>query len=116
MPCSTAPSRRMQSSASKEESRHGSQCDEMTVWCSAVRGIVTLILSLLAAPLVAHAQPVTKVPSVGVLSPQKSTEPPAIQREPFEQGLRALGWVPGASIRIEYRYAEGEIERLPALA
>ena len=86
------------------------------MWCSAVGGIVTLILSLLAAPLAAHAQPMTKVPRVGVLSPQKSTEPPTIQREPFEQGLRALGWVPGASLRIEYRYAEGEIERLPALA
>jgi putative tryptophan/tyrosine transport system substrate-binding protein len=67
-------------------------------------------------PLTAVAQPPTKVPRVGILSPQKSTEPPRVQREPFEHGLRELGWTPGVTIRIEYRYAEGEVDRLPELA
>jgi putative ABC transport system substrate-binding protein len=33
----------------------------------------------------------------------------------FRQGLRALGWVEGQNIALEYRYAEGHYERLPAL-
>jgi putative ABC transport system substrate-binding protein len=38
------------------------------------------------------------------------------QREAFERGLRDLGWTPGTSILIEYRYGEGKPERLPGLA
>ncbi len=70
-------------------------------------------LPVLAVPHLTHAQPPGKVPRVGVLTPQKSTEPPTLQREPFERGLRELGWTPGANIIIEYRYAEGQNERLP---
>src|SRR5438477_2514487 len=32
------------------------------------------------------------------------------------RGLRELGWLPGQNVIIEYRYAEGDIARLPALA
>jgi putative ABC transport system substrate-binding protein len=39
-----------------------------------------------------------------------------VQREPFERGLRELGWTPGSNIIIERRYAEGRVERLPELA
>jgi putative tryptophan/tyrosine transport system substrate-binding protein len=38
------------------------------------------------------------------------------QRERFEAGLRDLGWTPGSTIVIDYRYAEGKLERLAALA
>jgi putative ABC transport system substrate-binding protein len=77
---------------------------------------VTLTLCLLAAPLAARAQQAAKIPRVGVLRP--GNPPPADfgQREAFEGGLRDLGWTPGASIRIEYRYAEGNPERLLELA
>ena len=78
--------------------------------------LVTLALGLLAVSLAADGQLPMKVPHVGVLSPQHSTESPTVQREPFAQGLRALGWEPGTSLFIEHRYAEGEVDRLPALA
>ena len=39
-----------------------------------------------------------------------------MQRQPFEKGLRELGWIPDSNIAIEYRYGEGDIARLAALA
>src|SRR3989454_3473238 len=74
-------------------------------------------LGLLTAPLAAEAQTPAKVPRVGVLSP--GNPPPADafrQRERFEAGLQELGWKPGSNIVIEYRYAEGKLDRLPSLA
>ena len=57
-----------------------------------------------------------RVPLIAVLSPQKSTEPASLQREPFERGLRELGWVPGKTVMVGYRYAEGDNARLAELA
>jgi putative ABC transport system substrate-binding protein len=74
------------------------------------------VASLLAAPLAAEAQQVGRVPRIGVLNPGSSTESPAVQREPFERGLRDLGWTPGSNIFIEYRYGEGNATRLAELA
>jgi hypothetical protein len=73
---------------------------------------VVLAMSVaLTAPAV-RAQSLTRVPRIGVLNPQKSTESPALQREPFERGLREQGWVPGTDLIVEYRYAEGKPEDL----
>jgi putative ABC transport system substrate-binding protein len=78
--------------------------------------VTLLVLALLAAPLGAEAQQAGKVPRIGVLNPGSSTESPAVQREPFERGLRELGWTPGSNISIEYRYGEGNVTRLTELA
>lgn len=82
------------------------------MWCSAIGCIVTLILSLLAAPLAADAQPPAKVPRIGVLS----LPPPGPLLDEFRHELRELGWVEGQNIVIEERGAGGKHERLPALA
>jgi len=66
---------------------------------------------------VAQSQQAAKVARVGVLSPGKPPPDDAFhQRKWFETGLRQLGWVPGANVVIDYRYAEGKLDRLPALA
>jgi putative ABC transport system substrate-binding protein len=85
------------------------------MWGSTIGCIVTLILSLLTAPLAAQAQQPAQLPRIGYLS----ATPPAANAgrlEAFRQGLRALGYVEGQNIVIESRYAEGKLERLPELA
>jgi len=76
--------------------------------------IVALTLALgLMTPLAAHAQPPAQVLRIGVLL-FSGPDSPAI--EPFRQGLREHGWVEGQNLAIEWRYADGQAERLPALA
>src|SRR2546428_1410804 len=63
----------------------------------------------------ANAQQPAKVPRIGFLS---SLSPAAVSArvEAFRQGLRELGYVEGKNIVIESRFAEGNLDRLPALA
>jgi putative ABC transport system substrate-binding protein len=82
------------------------------MWSSAVGGFVTLTLSLLAALLAAHAQPVEKIPRLGVLAPGT---PPRPGVEALRQGLRDLGYVEGQTIALEIRWDEGKPGRWPAL-
>jgi putative ABC transport system substrate-binding protein len=77
--------------------------------------ILTLTLSLLAAPLTAAAQSSAKVWRIGFLSPGWFALHTR-NREAFVQGLHELGWLEGHNIAIEYRYTEGSYERLPVLA
>jgi len=74
---------------------------------------IVVALSILAAPLAAHAQPTDKVHRIGLLSGASPGRAPV---EAFRQGLREFGWVEGQNIVIEYRFAEGRDDRLPALA
>jgi putative ABC transport system substrate-binding protein len=76
--------------------------------------ISTVAGSLLVAPLAAEAQQAAKIARIGYLSPNLATSPHL--REAFRQGLRDLGYVEGRNLVIEYRDAEGKVERLPALA
>ena len=84
------------------------------MWCSAVGFIVTLTLSLLAASLTVTAQPRSTVPRIGILTPAAEASTPLW--EAFRHGLRDLGYVEGQTIVLEYRFAAGQNERLPALA
>ena len=74
-----------------------------------------LALGVVAAPLVAEAQPAGKVWRIGLLyEPPKSTAAGFLQ--PFLEGLRQLGYVEGKTLRVEVWAAEGHPEDLPALA
>ena len=69
----------------------------------------------LTAALPTEAQQPTKVPRIGYLSGNSASSESA-RIEAFRQGLRELGHVEGKSIVIEYRYADGKLDRVPALA
>jgi len=69
---------------------------------------------LLAAPLAAEAQQAAKVPRIGFLF--FGSLGPSRELDAFRQGLRELGYAEGQNIAVEYRFARGEIERLPELA
>jgi putative ABC transport system substrate-binding protein len=83
------------------------------MWHSTAGCIVMLLLSLLVAPLAAHAQPPTHVHRIGWLA---GTTPTAASVEAFLEEMRALGYVEGQNLVMEYRGAEGQYERFPALA
>ena len=74
----------------------------------------TVASGLLAAPLAAEAQQAAKVPRIGYLSINVAGGP--YMTEGFRQGLRDLGYVEGRNVLIEFRDAEGKLERLLALA
>ena len=86
------------------------------MWCSTVGCIVALILSLLAMPLAAQAQPAGKMPRVGVLAPGLPPGEPGRGLDRFRQGLRELGYVEGQTIALEVRWDEHHPERWPDLA
>jgi len=70
--------------------------------------------SAVAWPVVARAQP-PAMPVIGYISTQ-SAEDYKIDTVPFLQGLKETGFVEGQNVAVEYRYAEGQYDRLPALA
>jgi putative ABC transport system substrate-binding protein len=65
------------------------------------------------APLAATAQP--GLPVIGYLS-SRSAEAETPNRTPFLEGLKQAGFIVGQNVAIEYRYAEGRLDRLPSLA
>ena len=78
------------------------------------RAFLSGATALLAAPLAAGAQPAAKIARIGYLAFNLAGSPHL--HEAFRQGLRDLGYVEGRNVVIEYRDAEGKLERLPQLA
>jgi putative ABC transport system substrate-binding protein len=71
--------------------------------------------SVVTTPFGATAQQSDKVYRLGYLStPTRQSVEHAV--ESFLRALRELGWVDGQNLRIEYRWADGNVERLPNLA
>jgi putative tryptophan/tyrosine transport system substrate-binding protein len=77
------------------------------------REFIAGIAGAAAWPLAARAQPA--MPVVGLLDPRSPDSTPDRMRA-FRQGLRDIGFVEGENVAIEYRFAEGQFERLPELA
>src|SRR5271167_1001841 len=68
-----------------------------------------------AWPLAARAQQ-PAMPVVGFLSPQSADYDYKNFIVPFLQGLKETGYVEGRNVAVEYRHAENQLDRLPALA
>ena len=81
----------------------------------AIKIVVALMVGLAFASVdLAEAQQQAKIPKIGRLSATSlalGEQPELLGRE-----LRALGYVEGKNIAIEYRYADSKLDRLPALA
>ena len=75
---------------------------------------IALLVMILLWPHLAEAQQPTKVPRIGYVAPLSPTSE-ATRIEAFRQGLRDLGYIEGKNILVEYRYAEGKSDRIPAL-
>jgi len=77
--------------------------------------LVMIAGGLLTAPLAAEAQQTAgKIPRIGFIG-NSTAALEANLVGPFREGLRDLGYVEGRNILIEYRWAEGQYERFPAL-
>jgi putative ABC transport system substrate-binding protein len=71
--------------------------------------------SVAAWPIAARAQHAA-VPVIGYLSAQSADDEYKYGTVPFLQGLKETGYVEGQNVAVEYRYAENQLDRLPALA
>jgi len=78
------------------------------------RDTVLGLLALGATPLAVESQPAANVHRIGYLGQSKKSTDSALPG--FQQGLRELGYVEGQNLIVEYRFAELDMNRLPALA
>ena len=79
------------------------------------RSIVVALGAGALAPFALFAQQTVKIPRIGFLGPSSAASI-AGRLEGLREGLRELGYVEGKTIFIDYRWAEGDYSRLPAIA
>jgi putative ABC transport system substrate-binding protein len=77
------------------------------------RFLLTSVASALAVPLVSGAQQAARLVRIGICSAGQTRSSPLYQA--FEQQLRALGYVEGPNVSIEFRSAGGNLELIPTL-
>ena len=81
---------------------------------AAVPSILVAVV-LLAVGVIAEAQQATKIPQIGYLEGGPLSAHTS-RMEAFRQGLRELGYEEGKNIVIEWRFGDGKVDRLSALA
>ncbi len=81
------------------------------------RDTLYVLLALGTAPLARAQQPV-KIRRIGVLAvrPRSTPSEPEVFQDSFLRGMRDLGYVEGKNLAIEWRFADGQYDRLPGLA
>jgi len=80
------------------------------------RQFIALLGGAVTWPLAARAQQDQRGRRIGVLSPLAEDDPESLIRRPaFEQALKALGWTNGTNLRIDYRWAATDAERIRQL-
>jgi putative ABC transport system substrate-binding protein len=79
------------------------------------REFIAVLGGAVAWPVVARAQQAA-VPVIGFLSPQSADGDYSLVTVPFLQGLKETGFVEGRNVAIEHRWAENQLDRLPAFA
>ena len=78
-------------------------------------GVIAIVVTLAIGGAIATAQQPAKTSRIGLLV-AVSQAAVSDRTEAFRRGLRDLGYIEGKNIIIESRYADGKLERLPALA
>ena len=79
------------------------------------RDFIALLAGVFSWPSAAHAQQ-KAMAVIGLLAIGSPPRPPSSLMPAFGQGLSETGYVEGQNVAIEYRFAEGHYDRLPALA
>ena len=75
---------------------------------------ILLIIAVVVVGAIAQAQQPAKVLRIGYLA-TTALEGPRANLEAFRRGLQDLGYIEGKNIQVEVRYAEGNLDRFPAL-
>jgi len=75
--------------------------------------IISLLVTVFFFASASYAQQAAKVPRIGYISGTGSSSDQGPYVEALRQGLRDLGYVEGKNILIEYRGAEGKLDRIP---
>jgi putative ABC transport system substrate-binding protein len=78
--------------------------------------LTALVLGICVVPLAAEAHQPGKVSRIGILAGSSQELRERRGLEAIQQGLRELGYVEGQNVILDYRYTEGNVALLPALA